>query len=160
MNMQLQVTALFVLFPIRGYFISPVFETRILGLDLRNKDFRNRFKKQGFQKSIQPPRPPRPPKSPKIVYADLVFEIRILGLDYRNEDLRILGFRGFSFRNKDLRILGLSPLGRHDHSDGGVSPSKEKDTIFLFNFQPKSPLGRHDHSDGGVSPSKMIIGIG
>ena len=91
---------------------------------------------------------------------DLVLETRILGLDFRNEDLRILGFRGFSFRNKDLRILGLSPLGRHDHSDGGVSPSKEKDTIFLFNFQPKSPLGRHDHSDGGVSPSKMIIGIG
>ena len=52
---------------------------------------------------------------------DLVLETRILGLDFRNKDLRILGFRGFLFRK---RILGLSPLGRHNHSDGGVSPSK------------------------------------
>ena len=44
-------------------------------------------------------------------------------LGFRNKDLRILGFRGFLFRK---RILGLSPLGRHNHSDGGVSPSKKE----------------------------------
>ena len=51
----------------------------------------------------------------------------------------------------------LKPVGRHNNSDGGVSPSGNENPEFLFPFIfpfAKSPLGRHNDSDGSVSLSE------
>jgi hypothetical protein len=68
-----------------------------------------------------------------------------------------------SLIKKDERVervekveISLKPGGRHNDSDGCVSPSGNESPEFLFSphLEKISPLGRHNDVEGGVSPSE------